>query len=584
MLSSSKLNRKPSLFLWSSTLLLSVALHLGLFRLNPNLFLGGGAVQLPPSRALRHEMKIQAVSPERMRSELPRLLDTFDLQDPELRATESPVDLPDPAQNLFAEPELPPPEWIPEPARPAEEAPPMSASASAWQPRQEVMAVLEQKVSETLEILPRKTRDIQQDRPQAPDISLPGSEPAPEDWEPTVLGFEALGPEGDAAAPFRAGISAGLPAFTGAGISNLPPPELPGELTPELEPREEITGLEAVENLLRLEIRVFDDPEDARFRYFKLQLLPFGMDTFPVLPRDVVYLLDCSASMTDVKLRLAVEGIQQSLGALGETDRVNLIAFRDEVDLFAESGIPATVFGKAKLRTFLTGLQARGQTDVVASLSALQALPRSPQRPMLALLVTDGVPTQGLTDSSEIIEAFTRDNEGEISVFGLGGGGRVNRLLLDFLSYRNRGSSWVAPRAEGLKEVIPQSAREIRRPVLMNLQVQFTGAEAPEVFPQNLSHLYLDRPLILIGRTPRAQSRIAFQIVGTSAKGTHDILFPLDLDQAASGDRSLRQEWAWQALLAELSRSLNDPDPASGARVQELLDTFGLVIPDAYLP
>ncbi len=578
-------SRKPATLLWVSTFVLSVGLHVGLVRLNPNLFLGSGDLASSSQRPAHSKMEVQPARPELMRKELPRLLEQFDPVASAERS-ENPIDLPDPAAGLFDQgaPELPVPEAKHQPAELTGETPEMSESVTDWQPRQEVMAVTDQQVTETLDILPRTLRDIQSDQPGAPDISLPGGSPDLPGLEVAPVKFQALQTQGNGQGATLFGLPPIAESGSGSGGASgmRPVPDLPEMALPEMETREEITQLDAVESLLRLETRVFDDPADPDSRYFKVQLLPAGLDQLPVIPRDVVYLLDCSASMTERKLRLAVEGINESLKSLTEADRVNVIAFRDEVELFGTEGVEASVFGKAKVRTFLSSMHARGQTDVYASLNALQAMPGTSGRPMLAMLVTDGVPTQGVTDSSEIIEAFTRLNQGKISVFGLGGGGRVNRLLLDFLSFRNRGSSLVAPGAEGLPGAIVQSATEIKRPVLVNLSYQFSGRVEPEIYPENLSHLYLDRPLILIGRTRKDQPKLAFQIVGQSAKGNHDILFSINLDEAPKASQALRQEWAWQALLQELSSSIGNPDPSSQHAVQDLIDTYNLVIPDAY--
>ncbi|NIP98520.1 MAG: VWA domain-containing protein, partial [Akkermansiaceae bacterium] len=90
---------------------------------------------------------------------------------------------------------------------------------------------------------------------------------------------------------------------------------------------------------------------------------------------------------------------------------------------------------------FIRNMTARGKTDVFTSLQSVAAMERTQGRPVIAVLVTDGRPTMGMVDSSDIIEEFTRVNDGGVSVFGFGGGRRVNRYLLDFLSYKNRGDS-----------------------------------------------------------------------------------------------------------------------------------------------
>jgi hypothetical protein len=562
-------------------LALSAFAHVGLVRLNPNLLFGQGSIPSGPRHRDRADLQVRATEPEWMRQEFPKLLDRFESMTDPLERTESPIDLPEPEPFFQAVPagELPEAQHQYEPLELTDEQPELREQDSEWQPRQEVMAITDQRVREALDVLPRTFRETRFDRPGAPDISLPG-EP------PDVAAFQV--PDVDLPAAFSGGNRVngffGFPELgspTGDRTAGAAPPLSPPELSPaDFETPDQVTELDAVENLLQLQTRVFEDPLEPGVRYFKIQLMRNGIESLPVMPRDVVYLLDCSSSMTQHILDQSIEGIRQSLDTLSEQDRVNVVAFRDEVDVLSPQGISATIFGKSQARTFLFGLRSRGRTDVFASLNALQDLPRESGRPMQALLITDGIPTRGELDSSDIIETISRTNQREISMFGVGVGGQVNRLLLDFLSFRNRGISYVAPQVEGIPGAIVQLATEIRRPVLMDLEPSFTGDT--EVYPKGISHLYLDRPLILVGKVSSDSGPIAFQIIGKSVRGNHDMVFTLDLDQAVRGDTSLRQEWAWQALLKALSDGIGSDDPTVQAELNRLMQTYNLSVPDAY--
>ncbi|MDA3874055.1 MAG: VWA domain-containing protein [Kiritimatiellae bacterium] len=561
----------------------SAIAHVGLVRLNPNFLMGSGDFSQKDRPRNRADLQVRETEAEWMKQELPKLLDRFESMTDPLERSESPVDIPEPDAVFQQDPqeELPGVVHRHEPLPPPEEMPEVSPSASEWQPRQEVLAITDQRVRETLDQLPRTFRETRLDRPHAPDISLPGE-------VPDVTAFSTPGNDLPAAFSGKSG-EAGVAGFfgfpdmgsTSGGAREPASPLQPPKLEPvDFESPESLSEMEAVEELLRVETRVYEDPLEPGVRYFKIQLMRNGIESLPVMPRDVVYLLDCSASMTQQKLDVGIEGIRRSLETLGEEDRVNVIAFRETVDTLSPEGVSASIFGKSQVRTFLFNLRARGQTDVFASLNALGNLPREANRPMQALLITDGIPTMGVMDSSDINEGFSRENQGRISMFGLGGGDRVNQLLLDFLGFRNRGASLVAQQAAGLPGAVEQLAKEIRRPVLMNLETRFTG-EA-DVYPRELSHLYLDRPLILVGKVPVDSGPIAFQIIGRSMRGEHDIVFSLDLDTSPQGDASLRKEWAWQALLKKLSDSIGSEDPGVQAELDRLMQTYNLSIPDAY--
>jgi hypothetical protein len=129
---------------------------------------------------------------------------------------------------------------------------------------------------------------------------------------------------------------------------------------------------------------------------------------------------------------------------------------------------------------------------------------------------------------------------------------------------------------------VARLSEEASRPVLTNLQTRFTGSAGTEFYPRELSHLYLDRPLILIGRLPVTEKELAFQIEGRSRRGSHDLLYRVDLTVAPDGGEVLRTEWAWQALLESLAALLARPDAESRARVSALISRYRLELPEAY--
>jgi hypothetical protein len=83
---------------------------------------------------------------------------------------------------------------------------------------------------------------------------------------------------------------------------------------------------------------------------------------------------------------------------------------------------------------------------------------------MIAVLMTDGRPTMGAVDSSDIIARFSRQNAGEISVFTVGAGDRVNAFLLDLLGHNNRGGSWILPLREQIPDAVKRAAANCRGP------------------------------------------------------------------------------------------------------------------------
>ncbi|MCC5847744.1 MAG: VWA domain-containing protein [Verrucomicrobia bacterium] len=563
----------------------SVLLHAGLVRLNPDLFFGGGRVIRMERAPGKPATQLDEVRLVEVRREMSRLVDRFglasDLEMPELEPDTVETDteaFPDAEEEMLA--------GDVEGASPDTTLPEFPDTDSDWQPMQEVLSIAEDRMREEIAALPRAVRSSEYQVPDAPDIALPADFSDDPDLNLAAPMFREWGDEpGDG--PENLSRRSGRPD----GPEKLPVSvELGAELI-ELAPLDtdialratedagEITTLEAVENLLHLETRTFVDPADPQYRYFKIQLVRAGIEDLPVMSRQVVFMIDCSASMTHAMLREAVEGVRQALDTLSPGDTFNIIAFRDDVDVLFPQSRPVNAVNLARARAFLAQLNAFGSTDVFASLEALRAMEVQPGQPLISFLITDGIPTMGLTDSSDIIETFTRKNKGEISIFSVGGGRQVNRYLIDFLSYRNRGESVITERNRQLPESIVLMAKQVANPVLSHLDYRFTGAEDMEVYPKTPTHLYLDRSLILVGRLPADRTRVAFQVVGQSARESRDMIYTVDLSRAPRGSWDLRQEWAWQALLHHVGEYLGDSSEARLQVIRDLSKKYGLQVP-----
>jgi len=331
-------------------------------------------------------------------------------------------------------------------------------------------------------------------------------------------------------------------------------PELPD--APELiasdlsqERPEEITQLNAVENLLDVRVHLLNVAEDPRNQYFKIDIFRKAADVLPSMPKAVVLMQDCSESMTQAKLDQCKKGLDTWLKMLRPGDMFDVMSFSDKVDTCFGKFTPIDARSRSAGSWFIRNLKARGKTDVYASLEQLSRVYSDSPFPVIAILMTDGRPTMGMQDSSDIIEGFTQFNRGNLSVFSVGGGRQANKYLLDLLGYRNRGDSMVVPLDEGIPTALGELSRQLQRPILHQLQYSFTGDKNVEVYPRQLTNLYLDRPLQLYGRVPKGSEDVAVQIIGTSMGKKHDMVFPISFRDAIPATQDIRRAWAGQKMV-----------------------------------
>ena len=345
------------------------------------------------------------------------------------------------------------------------------------------------------------------------------------------------------------------------------------------ETREEVTEAAPVEQLLALRTETWADKGEG-WLYFEVEIARAGEAALPVLPKDVLLMLDRSWSINPSKFDYFKDGMVEFLKTLREGDRLNVMRYSENAETCFDGWVPATAENLTQAARYVKETRREGKTDLYASLRSVLDIPRDKRRPLVVVLLTDGRATAGVMENSDIISRFSKMNAGGVSVFTVGAGDNVNRFLLDMLGQFNRGGTWYREDRAQLPEVMRQAARGLSRPVLADLKWRLsTGADA-EVFPADLTHLYLDRPLRLTGRCPLEGARGAvLQVEGVSAGKTFDMVFPLDWDEAENGGEGIRREWVAQKIYALLHDDLESKNPATQSEILRLSQTYKVPLP-----
>jgi Ca-activated chloride channel family protein len=231
-------------------------------------------------------------------------------------------------------------------------------------------------------------------------------------------------------------------------------------------------------------------------------------------------------------------------------------------------------------REFIGRMESVGNTDIFDALKDLLQFPRKPGRPVIMVVASDGDATMGMTDHTRIIEAFSQANHGEVSVFTLGTFPGVNAYLLDLLSYRNRGDTFIVKTGRwDIPSVFESRVREVSRPVLSDVRFRFAGQTYCEAYPLLTANLYLDRPLVIYGRFIKGTRRLVFQATGQADDIQCDMVFDLDLEKAMTGDAGVRTSWAWQRAYYLIGEHTRTKQPGIITELGRLGKTFNIKVP-----
>ncbi len=240
------------------------------------------------------------------------------------------------------------------------------------------------------------------------------------------------------------------------------------------------------------------------------------------LPKDVLLVLDRSGSMEGEKFRQAQSALQFILQNLNPEDRFNVITFSTGLDSFATRLQPVSQVGEAS--AWVDRLSAGGSTDINrALLEAVSFTDR--ERPAYLIFLTDGLPTEGVTDSQQILNNVADNAPANLRLFSFGVGYDVDTFLLDSLAQDHHGtSSYVVP-GERLDENISAFYEKISTPVLTDLSLDFGDIAAFDIYPSPLPDLFVGSQIILVGRY-RAGGATTVTLQGEVDGRTETFRFP----------------------------------------------------------
>ncbi|MDD4102061.1 MAG: hypothetical protein PHU80_05445 [Kiritimatiellae bacterium] len=87
-----------------------------------------------------------------------------------------------------------------------------------------------------------------------------------------------------------------------------------------------------IDDLLAVGMETYKDPARPDLVYFRIGIQPRADKNVPVIPKDIVFVQDVSASMSEDRMVFCRRGLAAALQTLNPTDRFNVVAFRDNFE------------------------------------------------------------------------------------------------------------------------------------------------------------------------------------------------------------------------------------------------------------
>ena len=284
---------------------------------------------------------------------------------------------------------------------------------------------------------------------------------------------------------------------------------------------------------------------DERGGYFTLMLQPPNrVGAEDVTPKELVFVLDTSGSMSGLPIETAKRLMRLALDGLYEHDTFNLITFSGDTSVLFDKPVPATKENLRKAKRLLDGKRGDGGTEMMKAIRAALADSDAQDHIRIVCFLTDGE----VGNDMEIINEVQRHPKARVFSFGIGNS--VNRFLLDKMAERGRGEAEYVflnrgdqKDAEAAADAAKRFYERVRSPLLTDIIVDWNGLPVADVYPKRPPDLFSAKPLFITGRYSGAASG-AIRLRGKTAGGEFQREIQIDLPETEPRHDALASLWA----------------------------------------
>ena len=310
---------------------------------------------------------------------------------------------------------------------------------------------------------------------------------------------------------------------------------------------------------------------DERGGFFTLMLYPpQTLENLERQPLEMVFLLDCSGSMSGEPIKQAKTAIERTLLQLRPDDSFQIVNFSEKASALGARPIEATMDNVRRGLNYLRSLNGDGPTQMIEGIKAALDFSHDLRRLRFVCFMTDGF----IGNEAEILREV-RQRLGESRIFSFGVGSAPNRYLLDGLARIGRGAvAYLGPRDDSAA-IMDRFVERISHPALIDLQVDW-GGSVTDVFPDKMPDMFVGRAVVLTGRYA-GNSAPTVQVIGRA--GGQRVVLPVLAGGALvdASSSALPSVWARLKIAALSDHALVELSDDSTAQIKQTALDFSLM-------
>lgn len=256
-----------------------------------------------------------------------------------------------------------------------------------------------------------------------------------------------------------------------------------------------------------------DKGEDAYGMLTVFPPLSAGQPSPFSLPRDVVFLIDTSGSMSGTSISQARAGLTLCLQMLRQEDRFTIVRFSSNYSYFSPDLVPVTAEALSAARAYIDTLYAGGGTEMQQALQYVLGIPKKEGSMKMVVFLTDGA----VGNEDSLIKLLSNHlGQGRLFTFGIGSA--PNGYLMKKMAEIGRGQSQFIHSQQDIGEVMANFFKTLDSPVLTDISLAWKDEsgnmiEGVEFYPDPCPDVFYQRPLQVFIRHPGRAGRLRGKLI-----------------------------------------------------------------------
>ena len=267
---------------------------------------------------------------------------------------------------------------------------------------------------------------------------------------------------------------------------------------------------------------------------------PKAYDSAEIPPRDYMFIVDVSGSMSGFPLEVSKELIRNLLSSLNKGDRFNLLLFASGYGVYSEELIEVSASEIDKAIVFMGERHAGGGTQILPAVKEALAMVDNTERSVSIILATDGL----VTVEREAFDLITR-SQSKANFFPFGIGTSMNRYLIEGLAHVSHSEPMICTNFEEAKSEARRFKKMVSQPLLTDIDIDWGDSEVYDVFPASVPDLFAQKPLVVYGKY---RGEMDNKVTVNGFTGSGDFAANVKTKSKDSDNGALRYLWARQKL------------------------------------